>query len=196
MRRRRTVLGAEGGPRFPFLFGGTFIEAKNDSAPFAKGSGHFPSFSEGLSLRPFWTLFPPAMKRHFPSFSEGLSLRRERGHGDENHARDFPSFSEGLSLRPTASTRTAAQSAHFPSFSEGLSLRRCKYCARTTPPLFPFLFGGTFIEACDPAGKATGYYNFPSFSEGLSLRLLVCSRRGCSDLNFPSFSEGLSLRLP
>ena len=37
---------------------------------------------------------------------------------------------------------------------------------------FPFLFGGTFIEAL-PIGRAVwNGHNFPSFSEGLSLRPL------------------------
>ena len=37
---------------------------------------------------------------------------------------------------------------HFPSFSEGLSLRRCGFAAPGVPAReFPFLFGGTFIEA-------------------------------------------------
>ena len=36
--------------RFPFLFGGTFIEALSLSAPL-KGSFFFPSYVEGLSIR-------------------------------------------------------------------------------------------------------------------------------------------------
>ena len=36
--------------RFPFLFGGTFIEALSLSAPL-KGSFYFPSYVEGLSIR-------------------------------------------------------------------------------------------------------------------------------------------------
>ena len=36
--------------KFPFLFGGTFIEAKKTPGA-AAHRGHFPSFSEGLSLR-------------------------------------------------------------------------------------------------------------------------------------------------
>ena len=63
--------------------------------------------------------------------------------------------------------------SYFPSFSEGLSLRGVgsvlDYNLRAA--VFPFLFGGTFIE-----GTALCYHNyrlwadFPSFSEGLSLR--------------------------
>ena len=36
---------------FPFLFGGTFIEAASLSPNTVSAAGDFPSFSEGLSLR-------------------------------------------------------------------------------------------------------------------------------------------------
>ena len=36
---------------FPFLFGGTFIEGYNKARLSKIRDGHFPSFSEGLSLR-------------------------------------------------------------------------------------------------------------------------------------------------
>ena len=39
-------------------------------------------------------------------------------------------------------------------------------------PAFPFLFGGTFIEAERTVRNNCESGNFPSFSEGLSLRLL------------------------
>ena len=62
------------GSKFPFLFGGTFIEGNEEEAA-ATLRLHFPSFSEGLSLRDGimqGVLYAPP---HFPSFSEGLSLR-------------------------------------------------------------------------------------------------------------------------
>ena len=84
----------------------------------------------------------------------------------------FPSFSEGLSLRPGAFANAQAALGHFPSFSEGLSLRPFSMRDWFSLPKFPFLFGGTFIEA--RAGhriiQAGGCPDFPSFSEGLSLR--------------------------
>ena len=59
----------------------------------------FPSFSEGLSLRPSQKVLPgPGLD--FPSFSEGLSLRLDRAHAQGYEVTNFPSFSEGLSLRP------------------------------------------------------------------------------------------------
>ena len=70
------------GERFPFLFGGTFIEGPKHGVAQVR-FGDFPSFSEGLSLRADLEnelCEPPAP--HFPSFSEGLSLR---GTADEAH---------------------------------------------------------------------------------------------------------------
>ena len=59
----------------------------------------------------------------------------------------FPSFSEGLSLRATTYYYSLTHFFHFPSFSEGLSLRVKVSCCISAPPfVFPFLFGGTFIE--------------------------------------------------
>ena len=60
--------------KFPFLFGGTFIE--------------------GLP-----TLASKSLHQYFPSFSEGLSLRDKEHSGGPPPPGDFPSFSEGLSLR-------------------------------------------------------------------------------------------------
>ena len=37
---------------------------------------HFPSFWEGLSLRPGTEPWPGLYPRHFPSFWEGLSIRQ------------------------------------------------------------------------------------------------------------------------
>ena len=46
-------LGVPAGFEFPFLFGGTFIEGRFKLG-LACLSLHFPSFSEGLSLRDFY----------------------------------------------------------------------------------------------------------------------------------------------
>ena len=46
-------LGGIVSPRtFPFLFGGAFIEASRRRPPMTNEKTDFPSFSEGLSLRP------------------------------------------------------------------------------------------------------------------------------------------------
>ena len=61
---------------------------------------------------------------------------------------------------------------NFPSFSEGLSLRPVdEVCGVGFGLLFPFLFGGTFIEADGTFRVSIEATYFPSFSEGLSLRL-------------------------
>ena len=61
---------------FPFLFGGTFIEADIGGKYPEFGISNFPSFSEGLSLRRVKALAGTGKTYNFPSFSEGLSLRR------------------------------------------------------------------------------------------------------------------------
>ena len=88
--------------------------------------------------------------RHFPSFSEGLSLRGRPARGRWIHPAPefpflfggtfiegvfngtatykfahFPSCSEGLSLRAVSYRRFQQVTDYFPSFSEGLSLRGC-----------------------------------------------------------------------
>ena len=52
-------------------------------------------------------------------------------------------------MRPPVPGRSMrATGSHFPSFSEGLSLRpKTGALAVLLCPKFPFLFGGTFIEA-------------------------------------------------
>ena len=99
---RRIHLRHDGEPIrvFPFLFGGTFIEAPRHARPDTR-SKDFPSFSEGLSLRPISNLIHAVA---------GVL--------------DFPSFSEGLSLRLKSIRQRLEMDAGF-----------------------PFLFGGTFIEA-------------------------------------------------
>ena len=156
---------------FPFLFGGTFIEAERN-IPDEDILDNFPSFSEGLSLRRVsLTLRTRPQHANFPSFSEGLSLRQTVENIIDDLIKDFPSFSEGLSLRPILRRTPQPQHLHFPSFSEGLSLRPWQ-----------------------PAPSRANGRNFPSFSEGLSLRQYRTLRSDSEWEYFPSFSEGLSLR--
>ena len=88
-----------GSTKFPFLFGGTFIEDGHFQACGRAGVAYFPSFSEGLSLRMIREGFILQEPTDFPSFSEGLSLRRMRRPIRIFVSQNFPSFSEGLSLR-------------------------------------------------------------------------------------------------
>ena len=71
----------------------------------------------------------------------------------------------------------------------------CAYVSLLPIQKFPFLFGGTFIEAVITCTQRRSLRDFPSFSEGLSLRLLRLRAGTHRDPYFPSFSEGLSLRL-
>ena len=66
--------------KFPFLFGGTFIEAIFRAMLSVTGKGDFPSFSEGLSLRHTMSDLDALATEYFPSFSEGLSLRHIAGY--------------------------------------------------------------------------------------------------------------------
>ena len=67
----------------------------------------------------------------------------------------------------------------FPSFSEGLSLRRPHFAdVADQHGKFPFLFGGTFIEA-SKEGKACGFVRaFPFLFGGTFIEALVCGPSG------------------
>ena len=58
-------------PKFPFLFGGTFIEASYTAWKLNELAGDFPSFSEGLSLRRFTDDTPDV------AYSISLPFRRD-----------------------------------------------------------------------------------------------------------------------
>ena len=85
--------------------------------------GHFPSFSEGLSLRV--TVHRPyaASATYFPSFSEGLSLRGERNLLPCRIPVTFPFLFGGTFIEGCECSERRSDEGHFPSFSEGLSLR-------------------------------------------------------------------------
>ena len=108
---------------------------------------HFPSFSEGLSLRPPRSKCSPAATPPFPflfgrAFIEAVCRRVSR-----RCYLHFPSFSEGLSLRLCGSGGMSECLSYFPSFSEGLSLRPNWTPEEAEELTFPFLFGRAFIEA-------------------------------------------------
>ena len=85
---------------------------------------------------------------YFPSFSEGLSLRPRIGRTPNDHHLAFPFLFGGAFIEAICTGRNLKEYTHFPSFSEGLSLRpTLTWCARRFQLGFPFLFGGAFIEA-------------------------------------------------
>ena len=141
-------LSASGQP-FPFLFGGTFIEGPYTSC---RHNLHqpFPFLFGGTFIEGVEAVIAALADEEFPflfggTFIEGLRMRlRARARW-----RYFPSFSEGLSLREFTRSYSAIRVSNFPSFSEGLSLRVSDCFHFVCIALFPFLFGGTFIEGFD-----------------------------------------------
>ena len=113
----------------------------------------------------------PQLSAHFPSFSEGLSLRASRRLSPARLDRTFPFLFGGTFIEGVASSHSHTEGLKFPflfggTFIEGgTKLMRCTF--RTE---FPFLFGGTFIEGTLSAPSNGVLMHFPSFSEGLSLR--------------------------
>ena len=92
--------------KFPFLFGGTFIEAECDEWGTPRAVA-FPFLFGGTFIEALIKGFIRGLIGYFPSFSEGLSLRlRLLKNGGAVLFAHFPSFSEGLSLRPPKSPST------------------------------------------------------------------------------------------
>ena len=99
-------------------------------------------------------------------------------------------------MRPISGRSIAAPPSYFPSFSEGLSLRHLPtYLSHSQAHEFPFLFGGTFIEAKTSWRKRPTNAKFPFLFGGtfIEAKVLIFLAAGLG-LYFPSFSEGLSLR--
>ena len=154
--------------RFPFLFGGTFIEAGAQQLRQSLGLGYFPSFSEGLSLRHEAGVVSAVVEFGFPFLFGGTFIEAGNNWGYlEPEVRRFPFLFGG-------------------TFIEAGKVRLLKVFGRA----FPFLFGGTFIEAKVLIFLAAGLgLYFPSFSEGLSLRQSVRDALGGSDA-FPFLFGG------
>ena len=209
--------------RFPFLFGGTFIEGRQKNLGLALERVYFPSFSEGLSLRGCGLVRAAQPRRRFPFLFGGTFIEGSFQPLDvEGIGFLFPFLFGGTFIEGVIIACLLLSQEHFPSFSEGLSLRESRLrvqpvaspmrfpflfggtfiegrlvtCGRRGCTVFPFLFGGTFIEGLWPSFMVPKNKHFPSFSEGLSLRVEATSApRYRFRGNFPSFSEGLSLRV-
>ena len=67
-----------------------------------------------------------AVDQHFPSFSEGLSLRVRFAEHALTSQRRFPFLFGRAFIEVVARLRTLSTQFHFPSFLEGLSLRPCR----------------------------------------------------------------------
>ena len=109
--------------RFPFLFGGTFIEGLSVHHLLRGEQLNFPSFSEGLSLRAHGLGGRRPPRRNFPSCSEGLSLRVRFAEHALTSQRRFPFLLGRAFIEAVDEECDSAEDRHFPSFWEGLSLR-------------------------------------------------------------------------
>ena len=111
--------------KFPFLFGGTFIEGPCPRPRRCVRCARFPflfggTFIEGASM----STHSPGLISYFPSFSEGLSLRLSV-FLDDCPEFGISSLSSGDFHRGGTTVDLFRSSiSNFPSFSEGLSLRR------------------------------------------------------------------------
>ena len=118
-------------------------------------------------------VWPGAPSGHFPSFSEGLSLRLQNCGGflDADSVR-FPFLFGGTFIEATNIFAATRLSTVFPFLFGGTFIEAHTTTTRRREMLaFPFLFGGTFIEATRARDSRNFGHYFPSFSEGLSLRL-------------------------
>ena len=140
---------AVGGVIFPFLFGGTFIEALPFPFPPNPPFKEFPFLFGGTFIEASSpAALSSATSTYFPSFSEGLSLRREKNARIAEAITPFPFLFGGTFIEAEGLAPRDSRVHNFPSFSEGLSLRHHLLARSSYPRLrFPFLFGGTFIEA-------------------------------------------------
>ena len=146
----RHVNQCERTPQFPFLLGGTFIEAcLSVASPSVRVHRNFPSFWEGLSLRPK-NYAPIPVDPEFPFLLGGTFIEATKTNpAAKCRAAYFPSFWEGLSLRPHHTLLVGKSGAGFPFLLGGTFIEAVyrKGGVRVEVSKFPFLLGGTFIEA-------------------------------------------------
>ena len=136
------------GHGFPFLLGGTFIEAQQAQSQ-QLFPAYFPSFWEGLSLRPK-NYAPIPVDPEFPFLLGGTFIEATKTNpAAKCRAAYFPSFWEGLSLRPHHTLLVGKSGAGFPFLLGGTFIEAVyrKGGVRVEVSKFPFLLGGTFIEA-------------------------------------------------
>ena len=108
---------------FPFLLGGTFIEACRKRTEMRASDTCFPFLLGGTFIEA-GTGSPSPTATAFPFLLGGTFIEAKKTVPTAQCVKVFPSFWEGLSLR-----QKPAPDAPWPH------------------PVFPFLLGGTFIEA-------------------------------------------------
>ena len=89
------------------------------------------------------------MSTHFPSFSEGLSLRRRVRTVTHWALLQFPFLFGGTFIEAARLGRASGVHLVFPFLFGGtfIEARSEGYAVGSVIRAFPFLFGGTFIEA-------------------------------------------------
>ena len=148
-------IGESNAVKFPFLFGGTFIEATRERACNVH-RGQFPFLFGGTFIEASYVAWKLNEQADFPSFSEGLSLRRNGANSLTPVENPFPFLFGGTFIEARSNVTVNAFTSDFPSFSEGLSLRRLDELFRfKNEEEFPFLFGGAFIEGLSRQAQLT-----------------------------------------
>ena len=130
--------------KFPFLFGGTFIEGLGLATSAGLASA-FPFLFGGTFIEALCTCRSRSPNHpHFPSFLEGLSLRHQAHASPTPRRRKFP-FLFGRAFIEASFTATGTPgSPNFPSFLEGLSLRRKEGLGRIDHEHISLPFGKGF----------------------------------------------------
>ena len=112
------------------------------------GTGYFPSFLEGLSLRPVEKPVLPSIYMVFPFLLGGAFIEAAVRRLFIESAWDFPSFLEGLSLRRFFGGWLRRWILRFPFLLGGAFIEAAWRGLKDSKLLkFPFLLGGAFIEA-------------------------------------------------
>ena len=114
------------------------------------------------------------MREHFPSFSEGLSLRPCDFSDGKRFPGNFPSFSEGLSLRVRFAEHALTSQRRFPFLFGGAFIEAStEWAWRWKQKYFPSFWEGLSLRLCDSGGiSEVSIWDFHSLLEGLSLRCL------------------------
>ena len=144
--RRRPSNVAVTAAKFPFLFGGTFIEAVTVCISETESTRHFPSFSEGLSLRVRFAEHALTSQRRFPFLFGGAFIEASTEWAWRWKQKYFPSFWEGLSLRRRGVWVMSPCARAFPFLLGRAFIEAPKNHPPQPNPLFPFLLGRAFIE--------------------------------------------------
>ena len=157
--------------RFPYIFGGAFIEVRVLTVvPVA--SSLFPFLLGGAFVEARRCCRHGRSLKLFPFLFGGAFIEADPVSRSVSQSVISLSFSEGLSLRPNLRRLIQALRGQFPCFFVGTFIEATERHWQRPPSLrFPFLFfGRAFIEAAEKICGTFKVLNFPSSSEGLSIR--------------------------